>query len=725
MKMVNFFVFVLVFFFWSVQIKADTNLEINAEQFTFEEENSRIYATGNVEIIDKEFKLYADKVFLNNKSKVLSAKSEVKIFNSDGTIMTANSIVADQSLNNAVINNNYIYYPSNEEKFGGDYLRLAAKKLERKDKNFEKMQFGVFSACRICKDEKTKLNNPPLIQFKAKKIIHDKKNENVKYYDAFIDLSGKSFFYLPYFSHASPMVKYKSGFLAPKIFQSYFFGVSTDIPFYYNISEFHDFTVTPKISTKKNPALFFEYRKNFYNGEIRSKVSGTIENRNVNQLQKNKNRGHIETNGLFDISDDTYIDFKLHRVTDRNYLNTYKYGYQDVLKSYFKIRSFRKNNYYSFESHVFQDLRRNVNQREVSKVLPRLHLNLNSDKKLDKLNFSSNLEFVNLKKDDGTEIKRAFFKQKIQLPYLFSDGSLVKIGGAVYGAGYHIKRYDNPVSGKYEYDKYRTNFFPEVSIEYTKPYRKRSKTDVSIITPKVMLIKSNKKALNRNIPDFTDLNFEYDISDIFNTSRLPGNDRFDNNTRIDYGINFLKNSQLNSKNTIIEVGQSYHFEEQIYLDDDSGIKGKFSDFVSRVRFNPITSISLESFLSINKKNYSIRNAVTQFSFGENDSRFRFSNTYSQPVLDDSGANVIEKKNQFNLFFDQKLIENWNFTAGTTFDRKQSKNKFLTNSLKLKYEDECLGLSFSWIRSYTHNPEDPTSNSFMFLFSFKEIMENDF
>ena len=78
-----------------------------------------------------------------------------------------------------------------------------------------------------------------------------------------------------------------------------------------------------------------------------------------------------------------------------------------------------------------------------------------------------------------------------------------------------------------------------------------------------------------------------------------------------------------------------------------------------------------------------------------------------------------------MFFDQKIIENWNFTVGTTFDRKQGKNKFLTNNLKLKYEDECLGLSFSWVRSYTHNPEDPTSNSFMFLFSFKEIMENDF
>ena len=718
---------VVIFFLisWSVYAHAENNLEINAEQFTFEKENSRIYATGEVEIIDKEFKLYADKVFLNNESKVLSAQSKVIIFNSDGTIMTADSIVADQSLDNAVINNNYIYYPSNEKTLGGDYLRMAAKKVERRDKNFEKMAFGVFSACKICKDEKTNLNKPPLIQFKAKKIIHDKKKENIKYYDAYIDFSGKSFFYLPYFSHASPLVTHKSGFLAPKVFQSYFFGLSSDIPYYYNIDKYNDITFIPRISTKKNPALFVEHRKNFVNGEIRTKLSGTIENRNVNKLQENKNRGHIDTDGLFDISEDSYVDFKLHRVTDRNYLNTYKYGYQDVLKSYFKLRSFRKNNYYSFESHLFQDLRKNANQRETAKVLPRLHINLNSEKKLNMLNFSSNFEFVNLKKDDGTEIKRAFFNQKLHLPFLFSDGSLVKIAGNLNGAGYNVKRYNNPVSGRFEYNKFRTNFFPEASVEFSKPFYKKNGTDISIFTPKIMLIKANKKAFNRNIPDFTDLNFEYDISDIFNLSRLPGNDRFDNNTRVDYGLNFLKNSRLNENNTIIEIGQSYHFDEHSYLDDDSGVNGKFSDFVSRIQLNPSKLIFFESFLSANKKNFSIRNAVTQFSLGNINSRLRILNTYSQPVIDNSGTSVIDKKNQFNLFYDQQLIENWSFTAGTTFDRKQGKNNFLRNSLKLKYEDECLGLSFSWVRSYTHNPEVPTSNSFMFLFSFKEIMENDF
>ena len=85
MAKIAFIVFLLLNFF----CYADEKIEINADQFTYDKDNTRIYATGNVEIIDKEFKLYANKVFVNNKSKVLSARENIKVFNTDGTILKA------------------------------------------------------------------------------------------------------------------------------------------------------------------------------------------------------------------------------------------------------------------------------------------------------------------------------------------------------------------------------------------------------------------------------------------------------------------------------------------------------------------------------------------------------------------------------------------------------------------------------------------------------------
>ena len=172
---------------------SNEKIEINADQFTYDKENTRIYATGNVEIIDQEFKLYANKVFVNNESKVLSARENIKIFNADGSILKADKIVADNTLENALIENNHIYIPriyKNENIF----LRLAAKKVERRNKDWEQLEYGTFTACELCYNEKTKKYDPPLIQLKAKKIIHDKKKLDVKYYDAFLDVHGQKCF---------------------------------------------------------------------------------------------------------------------------------------------------------------------------------------------------------------------------------------------------------------------------------------------------------------------------------------------------------------------------------------------------------------------------------------------------------------------------------------------------------------------------------------------------
>ena len=151
--MVNFLF--LLFLFICNQIFSKDKIEINADQFTYDKDNTRIYATGNVEIIDEEFKLYAKKVFVNNSTKVLSARENVKIFNSDGSVLKADKIVADHSLRNAIIENNYLYIPSNNEG-SKDYYRLAAKKVERRDETWERMEYGTFTTCKLCYNEKKK-----------------------------------------------------------------------------------------------------------------------------------------------------------------------------------------------------------------------------------------------------------------------------------------------------------------------------------------------------------------------------------------------------------------------------------------------------------------------------------------------------------------------------------------------------------------------------------------
>ena len=84
---------------------------------------------------------------------------------------------------------------------------------------------------------------------------------------------------------------------------------------------------------------------------------------------------------------------------------------------------------------------------------------------------------------------------------------------------------------------------------------------------------------------------------------------------------------------------------------------------------------------------------------------------------------IAKRNQVGAGFYSKINDEWKFNSSTYFDLID-KIKFLNWNSKIIFENECFGFSFNWNRQYTHNPEDPTSNSFTFLFSLKEIMESN-
>ena len=239
-----------------------------------------------------------------------------------------------------------------------------------------------------------------------------------------------------------------------------------------------------------------------------------------------------------------------------------------------------------------------------------------------------------------------------------------------------------------------------------------------------MFIKSNKKAFNRFIPDENNINnFELDYFDIFNINRLSGFDRFDSQSRVDYGIKFKKKSTNDGFISEISVAQSYQMQRQTYMQENSGISEKFSDFVGNIKIQPSDIVRISSTFSLDQEKFSLKNAYSSLIFKVNKNQLSISNIHSPVVLDETGATEIDGKNQYSISYNHQISEFWSFTSSTTFDKKDEIKYHDINS-KIKYEDECVGLSFSWKRQYTHNPENPTSNSFLFLFSLKEIMEGD-
>ncbi len=440
-------------------------------------------------------------------------------------------------------------------------------------------------------------------------------------------------------------------------------------------------------------------------------------------MKENKKRGHIKSYSKFDLNENTYLDLQIERSTDRNYLNTYRYKPKDILESSIKLGTHRNRNFYSLESYLMQDLRVNINRENKPKIFPLLKFNLNSPSKKNEINFNTNGEFVSLHRTEGTETKKFFINQNLIFPTILRDGTSAELGVHLNAGIYNINKYQNP-KGRYEKNKNRINAYPIFSLKLNKPYFKNSRNFVTIIEPQIMLIKSNKDAFNRSIPDENNLNnFDLDYFDIFNVNRLSGFDRVDNLSRVDYGLKFKKKSRQTNFVSEISVAQSYQVKNQSYLQKNSGISTKFSDFVGNVKIQPTDTIEFSSTFSLDQEKFSLKNAYTNLMFKFKRNYLTINNIHSPPVLNDIGETEIEGKNQYSILYNQNLSEFWSFTTSTTFDKKD-KIKYNNIDTKLKYEDECVGLSFSWKRQYTHNAEDPTSNSFLVLFSLKEIMEGD-
>ncbi|MDC3091689.1 LPS assembly protein LptD [Rickettsiales bacterium] len=725
--MVKFIIFILFFFYTKESSSKERDeIEISADQFTYDKENKRMFATGNVELMDENFKVFADKVFFNSEKKIFSAKENVKVFYSDGSILRTDGFVADNSLENASFSKSYLYIPNELEDIMLDnvkrYSRIASNKIERRTKLWEVFRNAVFTACDICYDNKKKIYKEPLIQLKSKKVVHDKKNLTMNYYDSFLEVSGKSIFYLPYFSHASPQVKRKSGFLAPRYKVNQYLGNSIDVPYYVTFDEFHDLTFIPKINTKQAPVAYIEHRKNFKNGEIFSELSGTIADQNVFLKKKNKSRGHIRSNGRFDLNKNWKLSFGLNRTSDKNYLNTYGYRYENTLDNNIVLQGFRNRNFYSVEGHIYQELRTDFDQKKAPKISPRILSFFNSSNSIKSLNYSTNLELLGLSRTEGTDMSKLFLIQNIEYPFITDGGSLMKIGTHLNAGVYRIENYDDPLSGTQKSKYYKGKFYPQMTFELSKPLFKKNKISKHILEPKLLLVAGANDGNDLHIPNEDSRSYDLDFSDLFNRNRLSGNDRLDNGSRVDYGFTYLNENIKASSITNISIGHSYRLRKDVYQPTNSGSNNHHSNIVSFIKMKPTEGFSLKSEFSINSSDFSFAQSISNISIDNEKNNIYVSHLYSKPT---SGieATIQDKRNQLSLNYTYKFDNYWQSINSSTFDLVDDL-KFLNWSSKLKYEDECFGFSFSWNRQYTYNTENPTSNTFMFLFSIKQIMENN-
>ena len=224
-------------------------------------DSGKILATGSVLIIREGYRLEADKVSLDPSKNIIEAEGNIRINEGNGGLITASKIKISSNLNDGIIE-----LPRIVTKDG---TVLTSDYAIRNSGKATILRKGLFSPCKKCESNNKRVS----WQVRADRIIHDEINGNIIYEGARFELFGIPIFYVPIAGHPSPDIKRRTGFLAPSLVSSGDLGVVLKTPYFINLRQDYDLTITPWIVTKG--AFIFE------NEWIKIEKLNSIESKNI------------------------------------------------------------------------------------------------------------------------------------------------------------------------------------------------------------------------------------------------------------------------------------------------------------------------------------------------------------------------------------------------------------------------------------------------------------
>ena len=685
---------------------------ISADQVTYDEALNIVSATGNVEISQSGRVLLADTVTYNMQTEVVSASGNVSLLEPTGEVLFADFVELTGDLREGVVKNIRILLT--------DKSRVAASNATRVGGNKTVMRRAVFSPCELCQEDPSRA---PLWQIKAARVVHDQEKKTIAYSDAWMEVFGIPVIYTPYFEHPDPTVKRKSGFLAPTVGSSDSLGATTQIPYFWAIGPDRDVTFEPIFTTDQNIVLAGEYRQLLRQGRLDLGGSGTIAERRKSNgdVEDNALRGHIDSEGRFDINDTWRWGFDLQRASDDTYLRLYNFSGTRTLTTAAFAEGFRGRNYLAVNNFLYQGLRASDDNDEAPIILPMLDYNFVSEPGLAGGRYTLDANALVLHRFEGRESRRISVKGGWELPYTSPLGDTYKITAQAQADGYWVDGFDentpnivNPAGS--QSDVLTGRFFPQLAFQWSYPWLAETGDISHVIEPIGQAVLAPGGANPDAIPNEDSQDFEFDDTDLFSLNRFPGLDRVDSGTRFVYGLKWdVFTPEFGDSSAF--VGQSYRLENSDVIPTGSGLDSNFSDYVGRVELAPSEYLDLSYRFRLDKEDLNpIRNELDAI-LGPDALNLQVSYFDISEAAADS---EFVTREELNVSVRSKLSEHW--SAFVSHRRDLQTDESLSTGGGITYQDECIVIDLVGTRSFFRDREIEPEDAIFVRFVFKHLGE---
>ena len=275
----------------SIRITSN-NASISQDQFTS--------FSGGVTLIDKSQKISADELSFNNLSMQINATGSINYQNSAINIF-ADSLSANKQDNSTRMTTASYQLFSNPGHGSAQTLTLS-------EASGLTMENSTYTTC---------VGEVPDWQITTNKLVITPDGKYAHAYGAKVRIADVPILYVPYF--AFPLTDERtSGFLYPKFGSSNRSGVEIETPYYWNITENMDATITPHYMSKRGTQLNTEFR---YLTEQQSGIIDLEYLNNDKQIKDNDDARYLarlQHIGTFFDNYRLYIDYT--NISDDNYL---------------------------------------------------------------------------------------------------------------------------------------------------------------------------------------------------------------------------------------------------------------------------------------------------------------------------------------------------------------------------------------------------------------------
>ena len=707
----------------SAPLAPEPTVDFSADQVIYDSNADLVIAEGQVRMSRDGNYLAANRVSWDRKSGQVVAEGNVVVVNPEGDKLIGDRVDLTDTLRDGTIDNLLIVLES-----GG---RIAATRGSRTGDRVE-LTNAVYSPCPVTTPSGCPKN--PSWKITAASVSRDSATGRIRFAGGRLNILGLTVPLLPIFSIGDGSQKGGvTGALVPDIRIDSNNGLELSLPYYWRVDRNRDLTITPHVYTHSAPAIEGRWRHLTSIGAYQLGAFVTYgdipdpDRFDLTPTDRRGVRGYFEGNGRFQLDPYWTVTGSLRAATDKTVARRYDITRDDRLRNFINAERIALDSYVSIAGWAFQGLRSTDDQEQIPIALPAIDARF----RLDDPVFGGKVELqgnsLAILRRDGQDTQRAFASAKWDRRFITGLGQELILTAYGRADAYHTDEAEETAVDIYRgKDGWQYRAIGALAADLRWPLVGPMLGGTQRLTPRVQLVLTPPTE-NLDIPNEDARAVDLEDSNLFALNRFPGYDRWEDGSRVTYGVEWALDRPKWAVQAVI--GQSYRLtREPSIFPDGTGLTDRFSDIVGRTRIRFGRFIDLTHRYRVDKDNFAIRRNELDLTVGTD-------LTYAQvgylrlnrdisPAVED-----LRDKEELRLAGRWQFHPYWSVFGSTVLDLTGKDEDPLSladgyepvrHRLGITYEDDCLELGVAWKRDYERIGEFRKGSTFSINFALKGI-----